>query len=121
MSDLQKLSLDNIAGGAARELFERELAAVMKNISDVNTSPKAKRKIKLSVEFTPTDARDMTAITVNCTSTLASVKPAASMAFVVNKGGETFAYAHDPRQTEFQIDTPETAGKNVVAMKGTKQ
>ncbi len=37
--ELTTVTLDNLGHGAARELFERELTAVLENILDPNTPP----------------------------------------------------------------------------------
>ena len=50
--DDDKVSLINVRGGAAVDLFDRQLARVMQNIADPNTSTKA-REIILKMQIAP--------------------------------------------------------------------
>ena len=50
-----RITLDNMARGAAIELFDMELKKVLANLDDLNRDPKAVREINLTVKFTPTE------------------------------------------------------------------
>ena len=52
--DSDKVSLVNIKGGSAVEMFDRQLDRVMSNIADVNTTMKT-RTITLQVTIAPLD------------------------------------------------------------------
>lgn len=58
------MNLSNIGGGAAMEIFDLELAKVLRNIMDPNTDPKAIREIVIKVRFRPDDDRDLGAVEV---------------------------------------------------------
>ena len=44
----EKINLSNLGNGAAKELFERELDRVLKDILDPNTEATAQREIYVS-------------------------------------------------------------------------
>jgi hypothetical protein len=48
-----ELNIGNVCGGAVSELFEHEVARIMKNIGDVNTNPEEKRSLTLEFKFKP--------------------------------------------------------------------
>jgi hypothetical protein len=83
---LKEVNLENIANGACGELFAHAMSAVLKNIDDVNTDPKAKREITLKVTFKPTESRELTAIEVKCDTKLPGVKPVQHSAYLVRDG-----------------------------------
>jgi hypothetical protein len=85
-----EVSLGSIGNGAASELFQRELEAVLKNMQDVNTKHDAKRKITLSFIFAADEARETCSATIKCESKLAPVKPLLVTAHMTEgKDGET--------------------------------
>lgn len=59
-----KLTLDNMARGAAIELFDIELVNVLENLDDPNRDPKAVREIHLIAKFTPTETQGIVAIDI---------------------------------------------------------
>lgn len=67
------LKLNTLAGGALQEHFERELETVLENLHDINTDPKKKRKITLTLDLTTNDARDLIGVDVAAKSTLVPV------------------------------------------------
>jgi len=105
MSDEQEeLTLDNIGGGVATELFAEELGKVLGNILDVNTSAKAKRAITLTATFSPMKGRDEVLVTVEVKSKLAAPTGAAATIFVGMRKGRAVAVEHDPRQLQIRWD-----------------
>ena len=60
----ERLQLDNMARGAAIELFEIELGKVLENLDDPNRDQKAVREIHLIVKFTPTETKGLVAVDV---------------------------------------------------------
>lgn len=100
MDGMQDVTLDNIAGGAAMELFEREWARVLYNIQDPNTSPKQKREIVIKVIVAPNEDRSEAVVGVLASAKLASARPAATTVFMGRRDGEIVAVAYDPRQGE---------------------
>jgi|SRR5581483_318775 len=102
----QKLSLDNICGGAAQELFERALAELVDNINDPNTKAEQKRGITLQFTFSPFPDRSGATVTFDYKSKLASVNAVKGNAFFSRRGGQTFAFSRDPRQTALFASEP---------------
>lgn len=97
--------LTTIGGGAALEKFDHELKKVLNNIRDLNTDPKAKRKIVLEIVFQPDEDRELVRTSVAARCVLASTKPTLANLFVGRAAGETVATVlqggtpnEDPRQ-----------------------
>ena len=63
--DREELSLVNIQGGAAVEMFDRAMEKVFQNINDINTTLTA-REITLKVAFAPSEDRSLVAINIVC-------------------------------------------------------
>lgn len=100
MSNLKKLSLSNIAGGVAEELFERELAEVAKNIDDINTSADASRSITMTITFKPDlDRREIKTI-IESKSKLAPVRAASVTTFCGKVDGHSVMLGRDPDQLD---------------------
>lgn len=73
-SNLKGLSLANLEGGAAVEMFDRALAKVAENISDINTTLAA-REIQLIVKIKPSRDRGMGEIDMGVKTKLAGQEP----------------------------------------------
>jgi len=103
-----ELSLSNICGGAAEEVFSRELLEVLTNIADVNTPAEAKRKITLTFDFTPFQDRSGAQVDMSSSSKLAAIQKVRSNVFIFRKGDLIKALPHDPRQAAlFEEKQPE--------------
>ncbi|MDB0581362.1 hypothetical protein [Salinicoccus roseus] len=70
---LQNLNLSEIASGALQEHFEREAERVVENLMDINTDPKKKRKITLTLDLTIDDNREIIFADASAKSTLVPV------------------------------------------------
>ncbi|MEA5085076.1 MAG: hypothetical protein VB018_13160 [Lachnospiraceae bacterium] len=69
---MTKIDLNNLAGGATAEQINREITNVLSNIKDPNTDQQAKRKITITMTFTPDKGdSDVVAIHTICKPTLA--------------------------------------------------
>ncbi len=102
MPDQKCVTLDNLAGGGARELFDTELLRVLKNIEDVNTVAGEKRKITLEVIITPNEERDMGIVKVQCTSKLAGPTAVKAVFFLGRDNRHNpVAIERDPAQLTF--------------------
>jgi hypothetical protein len=99
------ITLETVGGGAAAELFERELATVLQNIQDPNTTALTKRRIRLDFVVVPTEDRAQATVGVFASSTLAPIKPAVSTLYMGRRQGRLVAVGYDPRQTELFPDT----------------
>jgi len=72
--DRKALSLININGGAAVEMFDRALKKVFENINDINTTLK-QREVNLKMVFAPSDDRTLVTIQMECTPKLCGQEP----------------------------------------------
>jgi hypothetical protein len=98
--------LNTIGDGAAVEKFEHALQAVLRNIRDPNTTPKAKRKVVIEFVFVPTEDRERAAVLIDARTVLASNRPTMSDVFIGRSkdGAEVATVLHrpspgtDPRQ-----------------------
>lgn len=68
-------SILQMARGGIQELVDYEMGRVMDNILDANTKPTAKRKLTITLEFTPDDNRQMVAVASSVKSALATTNP----------------------------------------------
>lgn len=112
-SQYTETTLDTVGNGVAKELFARELTAVMENINDTNTPWKAPRKITLEISFAPDEDRKECTVSVSCKAKLAPVKPYSAHTYLVRKGGRTVGMEHTLKQAELDVS-------NVVPMEGAK-
>ncbi|WP_254593531.1 replication terminator protein [Terribacillus sp. AE2B 122] len=69
-----QINLDELAGGAVHEKFNREMKRVLANIMDPNTDPEKKRKITITLTIAGDENRMTTDVTVSAKSTLAPSK-----------------------------------------------
>lgn len=104
MADLTKVTLENVGGGVAPELFQNELKRVLGNIADPNTSTKEARKITMEFTFQPNESRSTSIIQVKCTSKLAGAEPHSVAIHIVKQNGQMVAFGHDPRQLDLMQD-----------------
>lgn len=95
-----ELNIGNICGGAVPELFEHEIARIMKNVADVNTNPEEKRSLVLEFKFKPSPDRKSAVVSLQCKSKLAGVNPVAGSVFMSSAQGTIRAFTEDPRQAK---------------------
>ena len=107
---MKKVSLEEIAGGALQEQFEKAFAKVVDNLADPNTSFKEARKITITLKFTQNEQRDDVACDVLVAEKLAA-QTATRTAFAVGKNlktGEMFVNEYGRNQmtiNDLGIDT----------------
>jgi hypothetical protein len=86
--DDNRLTLSNLLGGAASELFDLELKKIISDIQDMSKKTKDPRKIVLEVVFKPDESAEISDISINCKSTFATYRSLASRAaFIPSSGG----------------------------------
>jgi hypothetical protein len=96
------VTLVSIGGGAAVELFERELQAVLKSIADVNTDPEALRTITVTVKIKPTPERSMGQVLIDAKSKVPGASPHTTTIYMGRvKTGELVAVESNPKQLSF--------------------
>lgn len=104
MSDLKELNIHNFAGGAATELFARELAEVLKNIDDPNTKQDFQREINLKFCIKPDANKETGMLSVECKSKIAPARHASGQTFFGRRGGKLAAYSQNVNQMELNLD-----------------
>ena len=109
MSDDEKVSLINLNGGLALDLFDDALEKVLKNCLDPNTKAEAARSLILEFKITPDKQREQTDVEIT-----ARLKTAAPVALKTRffrgiKDGRYVAYETDPRQKSLfpEQETPD--------------
>lgn len=80
---MQHMNMEEFANGALTQQINRELEKVTENVQDPNTDAKAKRRITVTIDFKPNEARDFVPVGVRANSTLA---PALGAVTVLNMG-----------------------------------
>ena len=91
-------SILEMARGAISERVDYEMGRVMENILDANTKPTEKRKISLTIEFTPDDDRQTIAVSVTAKSSLAATTPIKTALYAgVDSFGEFHAVEMTPQ------------------------
>ena len=112
MSTTDPVTLATLHGGAAGELFQRELARALDNIADPNTPAKAKRTITLQVAIVPDEDRAVGDVVLTVVSKLPGPKAAATRLFFGRRGGKVVAIEADPKQPGlFDEKAPNGGGK----------
>ena len=81
-SDLNRESILRMASGAIEEKVDYEVSRVIDNILDPNTKPDAKRKIVMTLEFSPDADRTRIGLSVSAKSALVPTS-AVSTAMVI--------------------------------------
>ena len=97
---MKEVSLDTIADGVAKELFQQELAKIAENVADQNSAAKTKRTITLTFEFSPDEDREEMKIVVASKSKLAPIKPYAKTAWLGKRNGKFTVYGQDTKQVD---------------------
>jgi len=105
----ERVTLVSIANGAALELFERELTAVLSNIQDINTSPRQSREITIKFRFKPDESRESAMVNVAVSSKVAGVRPIDREVFLGKQNGEPVAVQSNPRQGKIFDPVPSAA------------
>ena len=132
---MEKVSLEQMVGGALQEQFTKAFDRVVANLHDPNTSFKEARKITIELKFTQNEARDDVSCAVSVKEKLAAQAPMQT-AFMVGKNlktGEMYAeeygrHNHLKGQTTFDemavdpntgevLDEQPKATNNVIDMR----
>ena len=108
-SDVDQLNILNIAGGALPERIDDAVQRVLANIADLNTDPEAKRKIVVTVTFSPFKDRSGALVDLAVESKGASPEAVSGTIYIQKRGGQISAFTHDPRQEQlFRHEAPAT-------------
>lgn len=86
---MDRESILRMAAGAIEEKVDYEVSRVIDNILDPNTTPNAKRKISISLVFTPDSERKHISLSASATSKLCPADPVnTSMCITTDGNGE---------------------------------
>ena len=105
----RRKSILEMARGGIMERVDYEMNNVVDNILDENTKATAKRKLTLTIEFTPDDKRQVINTQIVVTTSLAPSNPVVTALYMTSDHGK-------PCAVEM---TPQTPGQ--IAMDGTEQ
>lgn len=106
-----RTSLIDMANGGFKEIMDREVCNVIDNILDVNTKATAKRKVTVTLEFTPDDSRVNIRVASTVKTSLATINPVTTTLYVAGEGS-----TGEARVVEM---TPQIPGQ--VSMTGEEQ
>lgn len=114
--EFKRLTLDNVANGAAIELFDKALGEVLDNIMDENRPAESKRTITLKIELRANRERNMGVITVECDTKLVPVQAAEATMYMRQEKGKPAAYGHNIHQPSlFDSNVAPISGKDRAA------
>lgn len=100
----EKLTLLTINGGALVEQFDRALERVIDNVSDINTTTKA-RKIKLTVKVVPSEDRSFVGIEAEVKTEVAGQDPVSTTAVLsYDNRGRAVAFNRRKRQQDIPFN-----------------
>ncbi len=85
---MEKVSLEQMVGGALQEQFTKSFDRVVDNLHDPNTPFKEARKITIELKFTQNEARDDVSCSVSVKEKLSAQAPMQT-AFMVGKNLKT--------------------------------
>lgn len=85
-NQLKRDSILSMAQGAIEEKVDYEVSRVIDNILDLNTDPKAKRKITITLVFQPDAERKHIAISAEAKSSLAPTAAVATSMMITSDG-----------------------------------
>lgn len=106
----ERLTLATIKDGALLEQFDRALDRVVDNVSDINTTTKA-RKIKLTVKVVPSEDRSVVGIDAEVKTEVAGQDPVTSTAVLsYDARGRAVAYNRKKRQQEIPFNVTKLEG-----------
>ncbi len=101
---LERDSILRMASGAIEERVDLEVTRVIDNILDLNTDPKAKRKITITLVFQPDAERKHIAVQAEAKSTLAPTAAVATSMMIAADGNGEMVVAEMVPQIPGQFD-----------------
>lgn len=85
------MQLSEINSGALQEVFDYEFDKVLRNIRDVNTDPKAKRKVTIEMTISPNEKRTIGDIDFKVKHTEAPINSFATAITITEDGRKVVA------------------------------
>jgi hypothetical protein len=98
--DARELDLLTICKGAVPEIFAHEMAKVINNIADPNTSATKPRKVTMEFTFMPFPDRSGASVALNCKATLGALDASGvtGSIYLAKRDGKYTAFSRDLRQ-----------------------
>lgn len=103
------VSLENLARGAANELFEKALEQVLQNVADYNMPAGKTREISLVFAMKPDEDRKRIGVEVGCKVKLASATGVSTEVYIGKHNGRHVAVEYNPDQMGL-FDSQERGG-----------
>lgn len=97
MESRNQKSILEMARGAIMERADYEMAAIVKNIQDVNTNPTKERVLTLTVKFKPDTERQQIAVNVIAKSRLEPTNPVTTSLYLTGDGDKVQAVEMVPQ------------------------
>lgn len=101
---MNKKSILEMAMGAIAEITDYEVERVVANIMDPNTSPTAKRKITVTLTFSPDDYRQQIGMDAQARTTLAPLQPVRTSLCITKGRDGSLLLAEMMPQVPGQVD-----------------
>ena len=108
------MQLSEINSGALQEVFDYEFDKVLRNIRDVNTDPKAKRKVTIEMPISPNEKRTIGDIDFKVKHTEAPINGFAT-AITITEDGRKVVAEEIGNELPGQMNV-----ENVLEMEGVK-
>lgn len=105
MENNAQKSIIEMARGAFIERINYEMPKIIDNIFDANTKATAKRKLTITMEFTPDDSRQNIPVSFSVKTSLAPTNPVTTTLYAVNEDNVVEMVPQIPGQ--LGLDTPE--------------
>ena len=120
MAAKEMLTLENLGGGAASEMFSESLEKLIENVVNPNTRPDAVRTITLKMKVKPDkQQRTLCVVELSCEEKLAAVMPFETAMFVGMDQGVAAATEYAPQKGQLFQDE-QVKKNNMVAIAGGK-
>lgn len=116
--EAQELTLLTICKGSVKEIFAHEMAKIIANIADPNTSATKPRKVTMEFVFTPFPDRSGASVALNCKASPCALDASSvtGSIYLAKREGVYTAFSRDLRQELlFGDEEPATDGKTQAA------
>ena len=105
----QLLSIDNIADGAVKDLFEYEWDRILRDVADTTKQAKAKRTLTITLAVKPAEDRGSGDVEIEVVSKLAKPKASKGTVYLSNEEGRIVSYVNDPKQEDLIPENEEAS------------
>ena len=109
MSKESYVSLENLARGAAAELFEKALGRILENVADYNMPAGKTREITLVFAIKPDEDRKRCSVEVGCKTKMPAESGVSTEMYLGKRNGRHVAVEYNPEQMGL-FDSTERGG-----------